>query len=210
MTRVAAELILGEPQRAGDINQALMDVGSGICTPRSPSCARCPLEDICQASGSEDPTAWPEKKFRRKAPLRAAVAGVMRDESRRILVARRPPSGLFGGLLELPGLLLPKTSRASPGPTILASAWLDRLGVDVEVGVAHGTVAHVLTHMRLTLHVFEIVGPPPEAAESFYDDLRWASPEALDELGISTLTRKALALIATTPQQDLFRGRARQ
>ena len=207
MTRVAEALILGAPHRAGDINQALMDLGSGVCTPRAPSCASCPLEDICQATRAADPTVWPEKKVRRKAPLRVAVAGVMRDEAGRVLVGRRPPSGLFGGLFELPGLLLPKASRVPPGPTVLASAWLDRLGVEVDVQASVGTVAHVLTHMRLTLHLFEVTGPPPEAAESFYDDLRWVSPEALDEMGISTLTRKALARLGPSPQQRLFTGR---
>ena len=196
--------------RAGDYNQALMDLGLSICSPRKPRCNECPLAAICLAGDTPDPTAWPEKKVRRKAPLRSAVAGVCRNASGEILVARRPASGLFGGLFELPGLLLPKTSRAKPGPSVLASAWLDRVGNDADVGVAHGSVVHTLTHMRLTLHVFEVSGEVPDAPRSFYDQLRWAPLEALDEMGISTLTRKALGLLESGPQQGLFTGSRRR
>ncbi len=206
MTAVAEALIAGCPSRAGDINQALMDLGSTVCKPRGPQCPACPLEGICVAGAAPDPTLWPEKKVRRKAPARTAVAGVMFNQAGSLLVARRPASGLFGGLFELPGLLLPKNATTRPGPGILASAWLDRLGVEVDVGVGHGTVTHTLTHMRLTLHVFEIIGEAPPEPQSFYDRLRWAPIDEVDEMGISTLTRKALSLLERGPQQQLFRA----
>jgi A/G-specific adenine glycosylase len=213
MTRVAEALLLGCPERAGDINQALMDLGSTVCTPKSPRCADCPLSAICRGFQTESQTRWPEKKARRKAPLRAAVAGVLQDDQGRLLVARRPPTGLFGGLFELPGVLLAATARSKPGPTVLASAWLDRMGVEVDVGASLGSVSHTLTHMRLTLHIFAVSNPALTSGQDleprdFYDQLVWATPEALDEMGISTLTRKALATVASAGQQDLFRRRA--
>ena len=206
MTDVARTLISGAPDRAGDLNQALMDLGSSICGPRAPRCAECPLSAICGAANAPDPAAWPERKTRKKAPERAAVAGVLVDPSGRILVGRRPASGLFGGLYELPGRLLPSKSRAQPGPRALRSAWKERLGLVPEVLASLGTVTHTLTHMKLTLHLFEVQSDRVPTTADFYTGIRWESPETLDALGISTLTRKAMKVVTMGAQQELFRG----
>lgn len=210
MTKVASALIEGQPERAGDVNQALMDVGATICGPRSPTCGRCPLQPVCGAAETEDPTLWPVRRSRKKAPEREAVAGVRVDAEGRLLVARRPPEGLFGGLLELPGALLPATRRVPGDAPALAAAWRTRVGGEPEVGEALGSVSHVLTHMRLTLRLFTVRGEVGAAPRAFYDRLDWVSPAALDQRGVSTLTRKALAVLGAGPQQDLFRGRSRR
>lgn len=207
MAQVAQVLIDGgQPERAGDWNQALMDVGSSVCTPRAPRCGNCPLADHCHASRRPDPTVFPEKVVRRKAPIRHAVAGVVVGADSRVLVARRPSEGLFGGLYELPGQLFDRDGEpgAKGRPGALADAWRARLGVPVAVGVALGTVKHTLTHMRLRLHVYEVSLDGDPTPHDFYTELEWIDAAA-PEKGISTLTTKALKLVKTS-QQTLFSG----
>ena len=207
MTVVAQALINGAPTRAGDLNQAMMDLGSGTCTPRTPRCSACPLRTICGAAQSDDPTAWPERKVRKKAPARVVVAGAVFDDSGRVLVARRPEQGLFGGLYELPGQLLPPRARGTAAA--LTRAWADRIGGAFTVGASLGSVRHTLTHMKLTVHVFEARAEPGSQPVGFYDRQVWAHPADLDSLGVSTLTRKALSLVFPEGQASLFTARGR-
>lgn len=196
MTAVAADLL---PEgRAGDWNQALMDLGSGVCTPRKPRCPDCPVATHCMGRVSGDPTRFPVKKARKKAPRRAAVAGVL-TRGGRVLLARRPTEGLFGGLYELPGRILDR-ARARPGD--LAAALDERLGVTASVGPSLGSVQHTLTHMRIELHVHAVT-TDAEPTPSHYTALAWVDPASPGELGLSTLARKALALAADKQQRLL-------
>ncbi len=195
MTAVAARLL--PAGRAGDWNQALMDLGSGICTPRSPACPDCPVAAHCRGRLTGDPTRFPEKKAKKAAPRRAAVGAVLVRDGR-VLLARRPTEGLFGGLYELPGQVL---AGPSARPTDLVDALRARLGVEATVGAALGTVNHTLTHMRLELHVHAVT-TDDEPQPTHYTALAWVDPTAPGALGLSTLARKALAL-AADPQQRL-------
>ena len=176
--------------RAGDFNQALMDLGSAICTPKRPGCLVCPLREGCGAQASGEPEAWPQLPPRKKAPGRQAVAAVLRRGDK-VLLGRRPAEGLFGGLYELPGVLLEEREGAQAG---LARTGWQQLGQTLMPGVAIGTVHHTLTHMKLELQLFEaeLAGEPDG---SFYTAFLEVDPEAPGQLGLSTLARKALALV---------------
>ncbi len=192
MTTVAQHLIGGAPDRAGDFNQALMDIGATICTPRSPSCGDCPLQSLCSAHQQGTPTAFPVVQKRKKAPIRHAVAGIQRREDGAMLLGCRPAEGLFGGLLELPGRLLAKDAPPPRTADLLHEAWSARLGViPSRVTPIEGRpVAHTLSHMRLRLHLYIVEGPIPRAPADFYSRLEWSpTPEAL---AVSTLTKKAI------------------
>ena len=192
-------LICGE--RPGDFNQALMDLGSGVCTPRNPSCAVCPVQRHCDGFAVGSPTDFPVKKARKKAPVRAAVSAALWRDGQ-VLLARRPPDGLFGGLYELPGGLLDDgVDPVAATPGLLR----DRLGLDAAVIGRLGAVKHTLTHMRLQVEVVAVtaVGEP---VVRHYTALLWADPtdrDALDQLGLSTLARKVLKLAAER-QETLF------
>ncbi len=174
--------------RAGDFNQALMDLGSAICTSRRPACRDCPISDHCQ--GRREPESYPVRRKRTPQPLRPAVAAaIVRDGS--VLLMRRPTSGRFGGLFDLPGGMLEADEAPSDGLRRLLS---QRLGVTAAPGAPLGVVRHTLTHMKIVRHVLraEISGSPELG---HYTAMRWSSPTATGELGLSTLARKALALV---------------
>lgn len=199
ITSIARELL--PPGRAGDWNQALMDLGSGVCVPRKPRCADCPIAAHCEGLAQGDPTRFPVKKKRRPVPERAAVGLVIRGP-RGVLVGRRPPEGLFGGLHELPGGF---AAAGEPPDAALVRLCQERLGATVGPLRRLGAVKHTLTHMRITLHVFGAPLRPPATPAAFYTELAWVDPAAPAGVGTSTLARKALRLaLAPDPQVPLL------
>lgn len=182
--------------RAGDFNQALMDLGSGTCRPKNPDCEACPVLDWCAGGQSGEPTRWPVTAKKKAAPERTALAVALVREGA-VLVCRRPAQGLFGGLFELPGAIL----EDAPGPAddlaaLAREAVAHRAGWELEVGQQLACVRHTLTHMRLTLHVFAASGERV-AEPAFYTGERWLDVQRPGRAGLSTLARKAIAGIPT-------------
>lgn len=89
--------------RPGDFAQALFDLGATICTPRAPACTICPWAKDCAARAAGVQEALPAKAPKKARPLRFGVHFLLRDEAGRVLLRRRPPKGLLGGMLEVPG-----------------------------------------------------------------------------------------------------------
>lgn len=176
--------------RPGDLNQSLMELGATVCTPRAPACARCPVADRCEAHAAGCADAIPPPR-RRAAPraLTLACAIVRRDG--RVLLARRPASGLFGGLWAPPGAEL---APGEDAPTSLARALrrVHRLRCTVEGELA--ACERLLTHRRLTLRGFAV---RPARAIREREDLRWAPEAALDGWGLPTAVRALLAATGT-------------
>ena len=102
--QLAATLLgAGETEsRAGDSAQALMDLGSSICTPKKPACALCPLNDDCVARARGDQEAYPRKAPKKTGALRRGAAFVV-TRGDQLLVRSRPEKGLLGGMTEVPG-----------------------------------------------------------------------------------------------------------
>ncbi len=189
----AAELARGP--NPGDLNQALMELGALVCTPRAPSCPACPLRRRCQAHRAGDAEDLPVKA--RKAAPRAveAVAALILRRGR-VLAVRRPPRGLLGGLWELPGGELAPRERPEAG---LRRALRERTGLAIVAAERRGEVRHVFTHRLLRLHVFCCDTPKGRVRLHEFDAHRWLTPSALAELPQATLTRKALSLALSLP-----------
>ena len=115
--------------RAGDLNQALMDLGAMICTPSNPQCLICPLFQHCRASTESLQTELPFPATRSFRPHRDVTAGVIWDENGHVLITQRPLDGLLGGLWEFPGgKRLPGETLAAekplPATAAVATPWL--------------------------------------------------------------------------------------
>src|SRR3984885_2455014 len=91
-----------EKSRAGDSAQALMDLGSSICTPKKPACALCPLNDDCVSRARGDQETFPRKAPKKAGVLRRGAAFVV-TRGDELLVRTRPEKGLLGGMTEVPG-----------------------------------------------------------------------------------------------------------
>jgi A/G-specific adenine glycosylase len=167
-------------RRPGDWNQAMMELGATICTPRSPRCAECPLRASCRARRLGRVEAFPPVVARR-APetVRRAVALIVRGG--RVLMARRQ-GRLLEGLWEPPGADLANGSAAAPA----LRATLARLGARARLAPTGRLVRHAITHRAITAEVWrgEPLGAMPRRA-----DLRWVDP-ARPAVPLTALARK--------------------
>ena len=139
-------------ERAGDYNQALMELGQRVCRPRNPICPACPIRSHCRAYEAGTQAQRPIRRQRAPTPHYDVCAGLVRDENDRLLIAQRPLDGLLGGLWEFPG------GKREPGETLvdcLRRELREELAIDVEVGDVFTVVEHAFTHFKITLHAFD-------------------------------------------------------
>jgi A/G-specific adenine glycosylase len=166
-------------ERPGDFNQALMELGATVCTPKQPRCEVCPLRDDCTAHAEGTVDRLPIPKAR-KAPkaveLVAVVASSGRGASRRVWLTKQTDA-LFGGLWSVP------TSDRSPRETLRALGLAARVQPE-----PFAVVEHTLSHrkLRITVHRATAAKGTPTPL------LRPFTEAELTEVGTSTLTRKLL------------------
>lgn len=158
---LAGRLVTGE--RPGDLNQALMELGAMVCTPRSPSCERCPLEDRCAARAAGTVGERPAPKARKPVPTEVhGVAVLTRGD--RVLLARRPLAGRLAGMWEFPGA---ERREGEGSEAAAARAALAAAGVQVETGALRFAVRveHAFTHVRVVYEAFAAEGEGEVPAE---------------------------------------------
>ena len=173
----------------GDLNQALMELGATVCTPRSPACGRCPARGLCAARCSGDPEALPVNAKRPRVLAVDAVAAWL-ERRGRALAVKRPEAGLLGGLWDLPGDDL---ASGEPPAAGLRRALRERVGLDVGPVRKLGTVEHAFTHRRLRLHVYRCQAEAGRVRLRGFDAHRWVA--SLEALPTGRVTRKALGLL---------------
>jgi A/G-specific adenine glycosylase len=173
----------------GHYNQALMDLGSGVCTPRGPGCPICPLAAVCVARAKGIAEAIPAKKTAAAVPHREAVAAILRNEAGEILVVKRPQRGLLGGLWSFPESAL---AEGDAPAAKLRKALREELGLKVVPGKELFRVEHGYSHFSLTVRVFD--GGLREAIPTPMGNVkfRWAGPKDFSRLALSSLERKIL------------------
>jgi A/G-specific adenine glycosylase len=181
------------PGRAGDYNQALMELGALVCTPLEPACEGCPLADGCQARLLGLQAERPIRSARAKMPHYVVTAAVIRREGT-VLIAQRPQDGLLGGLWEFPG------GKLEPGEdlqTCLRREISEELGARVEVGVSLGTYRHAYTHFKVTLHAFDCRLAPADQAiqHNGVEAVRWVRPESLGDFPMGKIDRQISDLL---------------
>ncbi len=187
---IARALIV--PGKAREINEALMDLGREVCTPRNPQCDRCPLRDVCVARARGKQNALPVRAPRRKVPHYTVTAGIIWNGEGKVLLAQRPAEGLLGGLWEFPG------GKVEQGETLeacLKRELREELGIEVEVGDPVAVVEHAYSHFRITLHAFHcrLVRGEPRAIG--VADWRWVRPEEIRTYALSRADVKILEVL---------------
>jgi A/G-specific adenine glycosylase len=178
--------------KAGDYNQALMDLGATVCTPRAPACTQCPLQELCLAFARGVQEQRPVNMPRRAIPHFEVAAAVIFAENaggtpHRVLIARRPADGLLGGMWEFPG---GKQEDGEDLPACLRRELREELGVEVRVSELLGVYQHAYTHFRVTLHAFRcsiLSGQPQPLQASAID---WAPLADLESFPMGKIDRQ--------------------
>lgn len=193
---LAAAAGLIDPDRPGDSNQALMELGATICTPRQPKCLLCPLSSGCRARGAGDPERYPAARVERKIERQRLVVVVVEREGRVLLFRRPDDSRLLAGTWELPWVRQDEISPEDALATRYGGRW--RLGPRL-AEVRHGITWRDLEVGAHRGEVEEIV--PAEAGAGWFD--------AADRSGLamSSLVGKVLRSIPADGASQPAAGR---
>jgi len=166
------------PDRAGDFAQALMDLGSAICTPKRPNCPRCPWDADCQARKRGIQEHVPVKAPRIARPLKRGAAFVVSDRTGAVLLVQRPDKGLLASMLEPP--LGPWEEDFPSKARVLKQA-----PFDAEWKKRAGMVRHGFTHFELEIEVYAArVSRRPQTPGD------WVPREKLRDVALPTVMRK--------------------
>ncbi|MBD2019597.1 A/G-specific adenine glycosylase [Leptolyngbya sp. FACHB-36] len=167
-----------DPQQPRDFNQALMDLGATICTPHQPACLLCPWNRQCQAYNLGIQSELPMSEARAPLPHKLIGVAVIWNDQGQILIDRRRPEGLLGGLWEFPG---GKVEAGETIPDCIRREIQEELGIDVEVGDRLTTVDHTYSHFRVTLEVHHCRHLSGEPQPIECDEIRWVTLAELDQ-----------------------------
>lgn len=135
---------------AGDFNQAVMELGAIVCTPRQPACSECPLASLCLAKANNRTARYPRRIARRKTPSYRIAVGVV-IKNNRLLITRRSPDGLLGGLWEFPGGKIKKGETAKKA---VVREIKEEVNLTVVAEKRLTRVKHAYTHFKIEMDVF--------------------------------------------------------
>lgn len=178
MLAAAAGLLV--PDRAGDSNQALMELGATVCVPKRPRCLLCPIASGCQAAGN-DPERFPIPKAKRERELHRLLVAVVERDGGVLLFRRQEDRALLAGIWELPWTSL------EPAPE---AGLAERYGGRWSLGPRVGSVRHSITFRDLELEVHRAEVAAPEGAWG------WFGEEERREMPLSSLVTKVLRAVS--------------
>ncbi len=192
---LAEELL--DQESPGDWNQALMELGATVCAPRKPACLACPLARPCRAREKGIQERLPEGRAHR-APVEVTVAAALVEREGRVLLVRRAEGRLLGRMWEVP-----QTSLESRGLPDLARELKSRHGLDLAPGALAVRARHAITFRRIRVLGYRarLRRPAPADPQRYL----WATPQQINALPVSSMTRKLLRGLRT-PQLPLDLG----
>jgi len=165
--------------RGADYTQAIMDLGATLCTRTKPACEACPVNETCKAYGAGTVEQFPAKRPALKISKKSFQMLILLDKEGNVLLERRPPAGIWGGLWSLP---------ADDDGTPIQQ----RLGIGNQPLKPLAPMQHQLTHIRMTIQ--PLIGHTeifPSGVECTPDQ-RWFNRHEWPELGLPRPVRQLL------------------
>lgn len=161
-------LILG---KAGDFNQAMMELGATLCLPKKPLCLLCPVQTLCQAFRKGLTEAFPIAA-KRVRPREIRTMAVLMIKEDCILIHQRPLKGLLGGLWEFPAI---RVSEKAQAKTTLKRYFEEETGLVIDVVQRKGIYQHLYTHLKERLELYEVKWLKGEISKSLNSTWKWVS-----------------------------------
>lgn len=203
---------LVDPERPGDFNQALMELGATVCTPRSPDCGRCPVVDSCAAreAGTQAERPVPRRRPKvREVAWGVAVVSAWAPDGVRVLVRRRDPDGLLGGMWEFP-TEPPGEGEGASCAALREAARRAGAGAGIDLRPSEGfrprplpTVPHLFSHLRAVYHPFLWHLEEPVAVEGGEGSSRWMPMDAGDGTPLPVAQQRILDLARRAMREEL-------
>ena len=177
------------PDSPGDFNQALMELGATLCTPRKPGCLLCPLQKACAALHTlDDPSVLPVKSRQKERPHYHVAVGLIWDEGE-LFIDKRPENGMLGGMWEFPG---GKIETGENAREAVKREIREELDIEVEVGDFFMEVKHAYTHFRITLYAYHCLYLGGEPRLDAAEDWRWVRPRELRFFPFAAASKKII------------------
>jgi A/G-specific adenine glycosylase len=189
---------LGVRREAGEHNEALMELGATICTPRNPRCDICPIAKHCHAKRLGLQDQLPIRTKRKPLPHYDVTAAVIRRNGR-ILIAQRPFGGRLGGLWEFPG------GKVEPNETLpqcLRREIKEELGFRIRVGEFITSIDHAYTHFKITLHAFECTVVSGQPRKLGVEDFKWVRMGELDKFAFARTDLRIIEALKSGPTRQ--------
>ena len=186
---VAGELL--PLHKVGQFNQALMELGAEICAPRHPRCNACPVNHVCEARLHNEQGRLPTRVAKKRLPSYIVAVGVIYTDGR-ILIDKRKPEGLLGGLWEFPG------GKKRPGESLEAALRREvreELAINVRVERPLAVVDHTYSHFRVRIHAFECTYISGEPRCITCADFKWVRPRDLGRYAFPAANNKIIQIL---------------
>ena len=173
-----------------NFNQALMDLGSMVCTPKKPSCSSCPLQMFCVAYIKYDPEDFPKKEMKKINSFEDIGIGIVFNQDGELLIAKRLENSNMGGMWEFPG---GKKKFDENITKTIEREINEEIGIEVNIGEKLVSFDHSYTHKRLsfTVHICEWRSGEPKALAS--QKILWVAPERLFEFPFPAANAKIIS-----------------
>lgn len=168
-------------QRCRDFNQAMMDLGATVCTRSRPACAHCPLQPLCRAYQQDETERYPQSRPRRRLPVRQVRMLLLQDGDD-VLLLRRPPTGIWGGLWSLPEC----------EPDADWQALVQSYGLQPKAVEALPELRHTFSHFHLDIQPLRVEVEPATGAVMEEAEAVWHNG-ALDSRGVAAPVARLLA-----------------
>ena len=185
---------------AGDYNQAVMELGATLCTPKNPNCSACPLAKSCEGYQANTHETLPVKTKKKPRPHHTLGAGIVWHQNK-VLITQRPQNGLLGGLWEFPA------GTQQPHETLQETCIRGikaTVGIDIQIQDRFRTVKHAFTHFSITVHAFQCQYTKGKTQTLACDAHAWVSLKELSDYAFSRTSRKLADMLQQNVQHDLF------
>ncbi len=185
-----------DPVDPGDFNQAVMELGSLVCTPTRPKCDACPLSPMCVARKMAQTDIIPYKAPKAKVPHHQIVVAIISNDRGQVLISKRPVNAMLGGLWEFPG------GKVNPDETLVQALHREieeELGIRIDVKREFMQLKHAYSHFKITMHAYlcALTDGIPKAKAS--TEIRWVEHDQLGEFPFPKANRQlTLALMGST------------
>ena len=170
-------------RRVAHYTQAIMDLGATLCTRARPSCDQCPAQSQCLSYQQRRVTEFPTPKPRGTLPIRSTQLLLVRDAAAAVLLTKRPPAGIWGGLWSLP--------ECSVG-TDIAEWCRHRLGLDIDEQRRWPVLRHTFSHFHLDIHPVLVRIAAPATAVMDDAESVWYNPQQPQQLGLAAPIQRLL------------------